>query len=198
MLFGFVLAQIRISMKKLFILILLITCSDAFAEEGTSASEQGIFSGTFADALWTVLAFTALFILLAKFAWKPLLANLKAREDHITRQIQTAQDTLQQADKILDDHKQRALQIVHDATDQAMLRSQQLTEKAQQQALEIKRKSDEDIKNARAVFSEHIWQQSADVILAVGTKVLERTVTKEDNQQLIDEAVAKLRQENSR
>jgi F0F1-type ATP synthase membrane subunit b/b' len=78
-----------------------------------------------------------------------------------------------------------------------MLRSQQIEQKAQQQAIEIKRKSDEDIKNARAIFSEHIWQQSADVILAVGTKVLERTVTKEDNQQLIDEAVAKLRQESS-
>ena len=184
-------------MKKLFILILLIACSDAFAEAEKSASEQGIFNGTFADALWTVLAFTALFILLAKFAWKPLLATLKAREDHITRQIQAAHDTRQQADKILDEHKWQGIQIVKDATDQAMLRSQQLTQKAQQQALEIKRKSDEDIRNARAAFSEHIWNQSADVILAVGSEVLGRTVTKEDNQRLIDEAVAKLKQESS-
>ena len=184
-------------MKKLFILVLLIACSDAFAEAEQSASEQGIFSGTFADALWTVLVFAALFILLAKFAWKPLLANLKAREDHISHQILAAQQTRRQADKILDEHKQQAIQVVKDATDQAMLRSEQIAQKARQQALEIKRKSDEDIKNARAVFSEHIWQQSADVILAVGTKVLERTVTKEDNQQFIDEAVAKLRQEGS-
>ena len=91
-----------------------------------AASEQGIFNGTFADALWTVLAFAALFILLAKFAWKPLLANLKAREDHISHQIQAAQQTRQQADKILDEHKQAGLQIVKDATDQAMLRSQQI------------------------------------------------------------------------
>lgn len=182
----------------LFSLILLSACSDAFAQEAQPVSEQGIFSGTFADALWTVLAFAALVILLSKFAWKPLLANLKARHDHIAHQIQAAQETRQQAEQILDDHKQKGIQIIHDATDQAMLRSQQLTEKAQQQALEIKRKSDEDIRNAQAAFSEHIWQQSSDVILAVSSKVLEKTVTKEDNERLIDEAVEKLRQENSK
>jgi F-type H+-transporting ATPase subunit b len=185
------------NMKKLFILIQLFICSNAFASETELAGEQSIFNGTFADALWTVLAFGGLFILLAKFAWKPLLANLMERQEHITHQIQAAQETRQQAEKILEEHKQKGIQIVSDSTDQAMLRSQQLMEKAKEEAMELKRKSDEEIKHARRAFSEHLWQQSADVILSVGTKVLGRTISKEDNQRLIDEAVAKLKQENS-
>jgi F-type H+-transporting ATPase subunit b len=195
MLFGFILAQIK-TMKILFCLILLFACSVAIAEETQPAAEQGIFNGTVADALWTVIAFTALVILLKKFAWKPILANLQERHDHIAHQIQAAQDTRQQAEKLLDDHKQKGFQIVNDATDQAQLRTQQLLDKAQQQAIELKRKSDEDISNARAAFSEHIWKQSSDVILALSSKILEKTVTKEDNERLINETIEKLRQEN--
>jgi F-type H+-transporting ATPase subunit b len=183
-------------MKLLFSLILLIACSNAFAQEGQSASEQGIFNGTFADALWTVLAFAALFILLAKFAWKPLLANLKAREEHISRQIQAAHDTRHQAEKLLEDHAQQGLRIIKDATDQAMLKGNEVTKKAQQEAIEVNRKSDEDIKNARVTFSEYMWNQTGDIVLAVGREVLGRTITKQDNQQLIDEAIMKIKQEN--
>ena len=164
---------------------------------GRRQPKREYFGGTFADALWTVLAFIALFLLLAKFAWRPLLKNLSAREDHIKHQIQVAQDTRQEAEKILEEHKHQAFQIIKDASDQALVRSQQLLEKAKLEAVEVKRKSEEDIRNAQSIFSEHIWQQSSDVILAIGTKVLEKSITKEDNQRLIDEAIEKLKQESS-
>jgi F-type H+-transporting ATPase subunit b len=195
MLFGSILAQVRKFMKKASIFILhLIVCSTVFAEEGQGSAEQGIFNGTFADALWTVVSFTALVIVLTKFAWKPLLSNLKARQEHITNQIQAADQTRQQAEQLLNDHKEQAIQIIKDTTDQAMLRSQQLVDKAQQQTLDIKRKSDEDVKNAMSIFSGQIWEQTEDIILNVGKEVLGRTITKEDNQRLIDEAVQKLRE----
>jgi len=181
--------------KILFILIVLVFCQQAFAEEPRAAAEEGIFGGTFADALWTVLSFVILFLLLAKFAWKPILANLVSRENNIKHQIQVAQDTRQQAEKILDEHKHEALKIIKDATDQAMVRSQQLMEKAKQQTMELKRKSEEDISKARATFSEHIWQQCSQVVLGVSSKVLEKAVSKEDNERLIDEAITKLKQE---
>jgi F-type H+-transporting ATPase subunit b len=184
-------------MNKTFaILLLLVSCAEAVAEENPQASEQGIFTGTFADALWTVLAFFVLLIVLGKFAWRPLLANLRARAEHISHQIQSAQDTRHQAEKLLEDHRQQGLQVIEDATEQAMLKGRELTKKAQQDVGEVKRKSQEDIKNACAEFSEQMWHQAGDIALSVGSEVLGRTITKGDNERLIDEAVEKIRQEN--
>jgi F-type H+-transporting ATPase subunit b len=183
--------------KTLPILLLLVFCAKAVAQENQQASEQGIFSGTFADALWTVIAFSVLLLVLAKFAWRPLLENLKARAEHILQQIQAAQDTRHQAEKLLEDHKQQGLQIINDATERAMVKGRDLTKKAQEEVVEIKRKSDEDIKNARSVFSEQMWNQAGDIALAVGREVIGRTITSEDNQKLVDEAVEKIKQESN-
>ena len=184
-------------MKKLFSLILLFVCSDAFAAEAGAEAQKGIFGGSIADAVWTIIAFTVLVILLAKFAWKPLLANLAARQEHITHQIKVAEDARLEAERLLEEHRHQAFQIIKDASDEALIRSQQIIEKAKEEAIEAKRKSEEEIRNAQAIFSEHLWNQSSEVILSIGSKVLEKSITKEDNQRLIDEAIEKLKQESA-
>jgi F-type H+-transporting ATPase subunit b len=184
-------------MKKLFGLILLIFYSDAFAAEAGAEAQKGIFGGSIADAVWTIISFTVLVILLARFAWKPLLANLAAREEHIKHQIKVAEDARLEAQRLLEEHRHRAFQMIKDASDEALIRSQQIIEKAREEAIEAKRKSEEDIRNAQAIFSEHLWKQSSEVILSVGSKVLEKSITKEDNQRLIDEAIEKLKRESA-
>lgn len=41
--------------------------------------------------LWTTVVFVLLFILLSKFAWKPILAAVKQREDSIHNALQSAE-----------------------------------------------------------------------------------------------------------
>lgn len=188
----------QITMKIFFSSFLLFICSDAFAAESQAAAGKGIFGGTFADALWTVLAFFVLFLVLAKFAWKPVLKNLAAREEHIKHQIQVAQEAREEAERILQEHRHQAYQIIKDASDQALVRAQQLLEKAKQDAADVKHKSEEDIENALSIFSQRIWQQSSDIVLGVSSKILEKSITKEDNQKLINEAIEQLRQETSK
>ena len=185
-------------MKKLLVLILFFVCSDAFASEAGAQAQKGIFGGSIADAVWTIISFTVLVVLLARFAWKPLLANLAARQEHITHQIKVAEDARLEAERLLEEHRHQAFQIIKDASDEALIRSQQIIEKAKEETIEAKRKSEEEIRNARAIFSEHIWKQSSEVILSIGSKVLEKSLTKEDNQKLIDEAIEKLRQESAK
>jgi len=91
----------------------------AEAEGEAAASEGGgLFSGTFGDSLWTVLAFVALLLVLGKFAWKPLLNSLIARQTHIEHQLRTAEDSRLRAEKMLDDYKQQGLGIIRQAAEQ--------------------------------------------------------------------------------
>ena len=184
-------------MKKLaIILITVFLCTAVFASEGEQAGsgEQNIFNGTFADSLWTVVAFLLLLAVLTKFAWKPLLNGLKTREQHIQHQIESAEDARKKAEKLLDDSKQQGLAMVQQAIERAQQQEQEIVEKTRQEILEVKRRAQEDIEHARVAASEQLWEQAGDIMLTLGGEVLGRTITPEDNQRLVRDAIAKIRQ----
>jgi F-type H+-transporting ATPase subunit b len=186
------------SRKSTTFLILFFLCSTvAAADGGQTATEQNIFSGTFADAFWTVVSFILLVVVLGRVAWKPVLKKLNARQKYIQEQIETAENARKSAEKLLEEHKQQALQIITEATKQAQKETQELTEKTRQEVLEIRRRAQKDIKYARIAASEQLWKEAGDMVEALGCEVLGRVVTLKDNRRLIDDAIGKLRQKQN-
>ncbi len=164
-------------------------------EDKNGGTERGIFSGSFADAIWTVVAFMVLLVVLGKFAWKPLLNALKDREEHIKQQLDTAENTRKQAETLLDGYKQQSLQIIEKATEQAHQQEKTLVEKAAQEVIAMKRKARADIEYARVAASQQLWDQAGDMLLSISSEILGRAITHEDNQRLICEAIEKLLEE---
>ena len=187
------------------VFLFVLSCPAWASDEAAEiANEKGVFSGTYADAGWTVVSFLLLVVLLGKVAWKPMLNGLNARQEHIALQIATAENTRKQAEKTLGDYNKkidtleaRSGEFLKKAEADAQSHGMALSEKARQQAMDIKQKAQEDIEAARAVASEQIWNEVGDVVLALGSEVLGRQITKEDNQKLIDEAIDKLRQQRT-
>jgi F-type H+-transporting ATPase subunit b len=186
------------------ILIILSVCVDALpsettpvssVEDGNGGAERGIFSGSFADAIWTVAAFVVLLIVLGKFAWRPLLNALKDREQHIKQQLDTAENTRKQAETMLNEYKQQSVQIIEKATEQAHQQEKTLVEKTTQEVIAMKRKANADIEYARLAASQQLWDQAGDMLLSISGEVLGRAITHEDNQRLICEAIEKLLEE---
>ncbi len=163
------------------------------AAEG-EAAEPNLFSGTFGDSLWAVVAFVVLLVVLGKVAWKPLLDGLNARQNHIEQQLKSAEDSRVKAEHMLEDYKQQGLTVMREATEQAQRHQQQMVEKTREETLVIRRRANEEIESARATAMDDLWRQTGDLLLHVGSEVLGRTLTEQDNQRLIDEAVARLRQ----
>lgn len=178
------------------LVLVLAPCGIAWAEQAGEAADSGagIFSGTFGDALWTVIAFVVLVIVLGKVAWKPLLNGLNARQSHIEQQLKSAEDSRVQAEHLLDDYKQQGLSVVRQATEQAQRYQQQMAEKTREETLAIRRRAHEEIESAQATAMEDLWKYTSDIVLHVGSEVLGRTLTEQDSQRLIDEAVARIRQ----
>ena len=183
--------------KALFcaVLVLILSCGVARAQPAgeAPASDSGLFSGTFGDALWTVIAFVVLLVALGKFAWKPLLNGLNARQSHIEQQLKSAEDSRVKAEHLLDDYKQQGLSLVNQATEQAQRYQQQMAEKTREETQAIRRRAHEEIESARATAMDELWKHTGDIVLQVGSDVLGRTLTEQDNQRLIDEAVARIK-----
>ncbi len=180
--------------------LIVLLCGPAWAGHGAAsageaaAPEGGLFSGTFGDSLWTVVAFVVLLLVLSKFAWKPLLNALIARQNHIEHELQAAEGSRLRAEKMLEDYEQKGVTVLRQATEQAQRQLQEAAEKARQEALAIRRRAQEEIESARLAALEELWRQAGDIVQRVGSDVLERALTEQDNQRLIDEAVTRIRQ----
>ncbi len=175
--------------------IALLWCGVLWAEEAAGGEGSGgsLFSGTFADSLWTVVAFVALALVLGKVAWRPLLAALEARQNHIENQLRSAEDSRQRAEKMLEDYRQQGQTMVRQATEEAQRHRQQTLEQTREEILALRRRSHEEIESAQAAAMEELWKQTSDIILRVGSEVLGRTLSPKDNQRLIDEAVTQVK-----
>ena len=62
------------------------------------------FSGDFGNALWTVLIFVLVLVVLGKFAWGPILGMLKEREDFIRKSLHDAKHDREQAEARLKEY----------------------------------------------------------------------------------------------
>jgi F-type H+-transporting ATPase subunit b len=178
------------------LLIVALVCGSAWANEPVAAKEGGggLFSGSFWDSVWTIAAFLSLVLILGKWAWKPLLKALDARQSHIENQIKSAQESRHQAEHLLEDSKQQGATVVRQAAEQAQRQLQEAAEKSRLEAEATRRRAQEEIASAEAAAREELWRQAGDLVLHVGTQVLNRALTDKDNQRLVDEAVAKIRQ----
>ncbi len=177
------------------ILLSGLLCNMARAAEAAhDATEPSLFSGTFADSLWTVIAFVMLMLALGKLAWRPLLETLTARETLIENQIKTAQAAREQAETLLSDYEQQGSDLLKKAADQAHREQQRMVQQTQQEIKALRKQAMEDIDNARQAAQEQLWHQAGDMVLTLGSQVLGHSVTDSDNRRLIDEAIAKIKE----
>ncbi len=180
------------------VLLVLSASACALASGGEPATEeQSIFSGTFADSLWTLIAFFLLLAILTKFAWKPLLKILQARQDYIKQQIDAADASRKNAEALLDQYKQQGVEIVNKLTAQAQLLEKEMVSKAGDEVAQMKRRAQADIEYSRIAASQQMWQEAEDMLLALSGEIVGRAVTHEDNLRLLYESIEKLKREQT-
>jgi F-type H+-transporting ATPase subunit b len=92
-------------MRRLFTAgISLALASAASASEG-GASGSALIQPQLGTILWTAITFVILMFLLGRYAWKPLLAAVDAREKGIRDKLETARQQRDESQRILDEHK---------------------------------------------------------------------------------------------
>ena len=156
--------------------------------------EPGLFSGTWADALWTVIAFLVLVAVLGKVAWRPLIETLQARQTQIETQLSEAAASKTQAEKLMADFKEQGATILREASERSQQEQKLAIEKTQDEVTVMRRQAMEDIENARQAAQEQLWREAGDVVLELGTSVLGHAVTTDDDGRMMDEAIAKMKE----
>jgi F-type H+-transporting ATPase subunit b len=146
--------------------------------------------------LWTILTFLVLLVLLAKFAWKPLLALLDRREEMIRQSLDDAEKAkhelqrLQQESKeILSKARVEAQSILAKSRSEAEKLKGELRQEAKVQADSILRDAEKQIQVETEKAISGIKNEVVDLSLLVASKLIKKNLSKEDNQSLIEESL---------
>ena len=145
-------------------------------------------------AVWTVLTFLTLLLVLARYAWKPLMAALDAREKGIQDAIDEARGQREEAEKLLAQHREQLAEGLLQA--QAMLAEsraaadqlrKELEAKAREESQVILANARREIERERNAAVEAVRRASVEVAMAAASRLLsERLDEKRDRQLVMD------------
>ena len=149
--------------------------------------------------IWTIVVFLVLLGLLAKFAWTPLLEALDKRQESIRRSLDDAAKAKQELERlqvesqrILATARGEAETIVARTREDANRLRDELRQKAQQEAAIIVKNAQRQIELETARAVQQIRHEAVDLSIAIASKLLQRNVSKEDNERLIEEALSRV------
>ncbi len=146
--------------------------------------------------LWTILTFLVLLVLLAKFAWKPLLALLDRREEMIRQSLDDAEKAKQELQRLQQESKEilskarvEAQSILAKSRSEAEKLKGELRQEAKVQADSILRDAEKQIQVETEKAIAVIKNEVVDLSLLVASKLIKKNLSKEDNQSLIEESL---------
>jgi F-type H+-transporting ATPase subunit b len=146
--------------------------------------------------IWTILTFLVLLTVLAKFAWRPLLEALEARQNAIRKSLDDAQQATRELERlnlesaqIINRARVDAEAIVSQSRSDGDRLREEIKQKARAEADHIVKNAERQIQLETSRALEQIRREAVDLSLMIASKIIQRNLSKEDNERLIDEAL---------
>jgi F-type H+-transporting ATPase subunit b len=149
-------------------------------------------------AIWTWAVFLLLLLVLAKFAWKPIVAALDERENNIAKNIEDAARQNEDARQLLAEYDRRlaAAQdqvraILDDARKSAEQSQQEILAKGRAEAEAEMNRAKREIETATSVALKELAERSTDLAIELAGKIVRKELSAKDHAQMIQEAVGR-------
>lgn len=150
--------------------------------------------------LWTMITFMVLLLLLWKAAWRPIIDALDARSEKVRGDIDKAEKSRQEAEKLLDQYKEtmnkakeEASSIIAKGKEEAEKVRSEIVEKANKEAKDVVDRVKREIElakdNALAEIKTEIVVLSTDI----ASKIVKKNISAGDQKSLVDEALKNMR-----
>jgi len=146
--------------------------------------------------IWTIVTFLVLVGLLAKFAWTPLLQALESRQTAIRKSLDDAQQARQELERlnaestqILNRARVEAEAIITQSRSDGDRLREEIRARARTEADNIVKNAERQIQLETSRALEQIRREAVDLSVMIASKIIQRNLTREDNEKLIDEAL---------
>ncbi|MBO6513716.1 MAG: F0F1 ATP synthase subunit B [Phycisphaerales bacterium] len=188
-------------MTVLFTNGLLVTAATAAdkAASPLATPKEGFWTGVTAIVLFLIV-----FGLLSTMVWPKIVAGLDERNEKIKGEIAAAEDARHQAKVALDEYEKnlaearaQAQQMLEETKSQQNELAAQLKAQADAELTEMREKAKADIDAAKKQALNELYSESVNLASVMAGKILQREVSVNDEQRLMDESLAELKTVNS-
>ena len=168
----------------------------ALASEGGGNSLIEVNPGVI---IWTLVTFVALFFILRKFAWRPILMALDQREAAIRESLEKADKAKEEAQKVLDENQaslakaeEESQKIIEQSRSYAEKMKDQIINESRVQAKKIVEDASAEIERQKEASFIELKNQVADLVVKAAEKILNQTLDAENQKKLVNKYIAEI------
>jgi F-type H+-transporting ATPase subunit b len=148
-------------------------------------------------AIWTILVFLALLIILRATAWNPLLKALQDRETFIQDSIDSAKAQRDDAQRLLaryqaqlDRARVEATAIVDEGRRDAEVVRRRIQDETRQEADALLARARREIRLATDAALKELHDQTAELAVQVAERVISKELSPQEHNRLVNESLA--------
>ena len=154
---------------------------------------------------WTLIVFAILVVLLGKFAWKPILEAVEAREKGIRSALDEAAQRNAEAAKLLDEHRaqiadarRQAGELIAEGRAAGESVRKSIEEKARVEAQAIIDRARGEIEREKDAAIAQLRKESVDLALAAASKLMQQHLDQPKDRALVERYLADMGAEKSK
>ncbi|MGO3732329.1 MAG: F0F1 ATP synthase subunit B [Vagococcus sp.] len=154
---------------------------------------------TLSTILFVTVSFLVLLLALKKFAWGPVVNMMQERQDKIANDIDNAENSRIDADKLakqremeLKQSRTEAQTIIAQAKETAENNAHAILMDAQEHATRMKKQAQEDLRVERERMIDEAKKEVADLSVEIASKILKKELSASTHQELIQSSIEKL------
>ena len=186
-------------MRALAVLITTLALAAPAVAQEHEAAANNPFAGDFGNALWTVVVFVLVLVVLGKFAWGPILKGLQARESYILESLEKAKKERDEADarmKLYEDKLAQArtevTAMVEEGRRDAEVVKRKILDEARQEAEKERERTKREIQLATDTATKQLYALSAKMATDLAGIIIRKELTPQDHERLIAESIQEL------
>jgi F-type H+-transporting ATPase subunit b len=148
------------------------------------------------DIVFQLIMFIILLALLKKFAWGPLMGIMKQREEHISGEINAAEQSRKETSKLLEEQREllkqargEAQQLIENAKKQGDVQREEIIIAARAESERVKESAKREIEQQKEQAMAAIRDQVASLSVLIASKVIEKELSAADQEKLINEYI---------
>lgn len=171
----------------------------SIVEHASDAPGGGLFSIDPGLSIWTWVVFGLLFVILRKFAWKPMMESVEKREKMMAQAVEQAQKTKEELEHIAEkqaemvrEAREEARSIIENGRNAAQNTADRIQEKASAEAQQSLQLAREQIVLEKERALREIREQSVDLIISASEKLISGSLDDEAHRRLVEKNLKEL------
>jgi F-type H+-transporting ATPase subunit b len=150
-------------------------------------------------ALTSIVVFVVFYLILRATVWPKIVGGLNDRANKIRGEIEAAEQARAEARAAQDEYqlalaeaRREAGEMIARAKDDARTAAEELRKRNEAELAELKQRAGADINSAKLAAIKELHMEAASLASALAGKILQREISVEDQQRLVEESLREL------